>query len=127
MKIARILLLACGLLLFVAGLGLLITNEVRARGLIVKRSDLACATANEEYRRLEELGRDYEAAKGTPKEIVLEVRVKNQIEKADGWGRTCSEGRSWARLRFGTFAAATLTGLFLSIAGFFVGRGSRRI
>ena len=126
MKIIRVLLLLLGFLLFIGGLLLFITNETASRGLILN-SNVACIIAEKEQIKLEQIAKQYEAAKDTPEEIKLEVSVNYQRKNADDSSKTCAEGKSWARLRFGLFLSITFIGLFLLMIGFFVGRKKRTV
>lgn len=126
MKILRVLLFVLGLLLFAGGALLFITNETSSRGLILG-DDAACSTADQEQLKLEQLVKQFEAAKKTPEEIRLQFEVENQIKIADRWGKTCGTGKSGARFRFTVFLSVTVIGFLLLITGFFTGRKKRLV
>ena len=85
-------------------------------------STLSCDLAEIDNKKIDELAKKYEAAKGTDKEVSIGIELKREIAGAETSNKYCAEAKATKQMfQIGSIAVAVL-GFFTAIIGFFIRR-----
>ena len=85
-------------------------------------SSISCDLAEADYKKIEELSKKYEAAKGTDEEIGIQYDLERAMAGYESSSKYCANEKSTKRMfQIGSIAVAFL-GFLMAIVGFFIRR-----
>jgi hypothetical protein len=104
------------------GLLLMLGGALAFVGTFAVYSSISCDLAEIDNKKIDELAKKYEAAKGSDEEIEIEIELKREIAGAEQSNKYCADEKATKRMFQIGSIAVVLVGFIMLITGFFIRR-----
>ena len=111
-----------GWTLFGIGLLLILGGGLLAIGTTFGYSTLVCDFAESDFKKVEELTKKYDAAKGTDKEIGIQYELERALATHEASSKSCADANATKRMFLIISVAVAFAGFIIAVIGFFIRR-----